>query len=317
MDIPFAQAAHPSDTGETPDPLAAMISLLRPETVLSKVVSGAGDWSIRYARYEDPAFCIVLEGSCFLDADGIDVVELQKGDFIFFLETPAFALAHDLEIEPTLVAPKHSQEVHHGSASDPVTTRMLGGYFRVDRANVQLLGKLLPTMILIRREEASAGRLRQVVELIAEEAVAERPGRGLILERLVQVLLVEALRSRPTSPEPQERGLLAGLSDPALARSLQKIHGDVARRWTVADLARTAHMSRAVFAERFAQTVGMPPIQYLLEWRMALAKDMLRRERPHLGSVAERIGYQSASAFSTAFSRLTGISPSAFARAGS
>ena len=90
--------------------------------------------------------------------------------------------------------------------------------------------------------------------------------------------------------------------------------GDVARRWTVEQLARTAGMSRAVFAERFSRKIGMPPMRYLLEWRVALAKDMLRRERVSLADVAERVGYQSASAFSTAFTRLTGESPSRFAR---
>jgi AraC-like DNA-binding protein len=88
----------------------------------------------------------------------------------------------------------------------------------------------------------------------------------------------------------------------------------VARSWTVADLARTAGMSRATFAERFNRKVGMPPMQYVLEWRIAIAKDVLRRERVPLAEVAEKIGYQSASAFSTAFSRHTGSSPSAFAR---
>ena len=94
----------------------------------------------------------------------------------------------------------------------------------------------------------------------------------------------------------------------------REIHVDVARHWTVEQLARTAGMSRAVFAERFSRKIGMPPMQYLLEWRVALAKDMLRRERPSLAEVAERVGYQSASAFSTAFTRLTGRSPGEFAR---
>ena len=83
---------------------------------------------------------------------------------------------------------------------------------------------------------------------------------------------------------------------------------------TVEQLARTAGMSRVVFAERFARRIGVPPMQYLIEWRVALAKDMLRGERPLLAEVAERVGYQSASAFSTAFTRLTGHSSSGFAR---
>jgi transcriptional regulator GlxA family with amidase domain len=153
--------------------------------------------------------------------------------------------------------------------------------------------------------------LRPVSQRVCD---ARRPGRDLILESLVEVLLVEAIRFRSASAAREERGLLAGLSDPALARTLREIHVGVARRWTVEQLAHTAGMSRAVFAERFARKVGMPPMQYLLEWRMALAKDMLRGERPSLAEVAERVGYQSASAFSTAFARLTGRSPSEFAR---
>lgn len=226
-------------TAETSDPLAAIISLLRPQTVLSKIVSGAGQWSIRYARYEDPAFCLVLEGSCFLGADGVGELELQEGDFVLFPETPGFTLATDLNIRPTPVAPIHSREVRHGAKSGPVTMRMLGGYFHVDRANAQLLVRLLPSVVHVRREEAGAERLRRIVELIGEEVDTHRPGRDLILERLVQVLLVEALRHRPASTARQERGLLAGLSDPGLARSLRGINVNVARRWTVAELART------------------------------------------------------------------------------
>src|SRR5690349_14920447 len=130
-------AAQPV-TPDTSDPLAAIISLLRPKTVLSKIVSGAGKWSVRYARYEDPAFCLVLAGSCFLMVDDIGVLELREGDFIFLPETPGFTMASDLEIRPALVAPDLSPEVRHGSKSGPVTMRMLGGWFHVDRANAEL-----------------------------------------------------------------------------------------------------------------------------------------------------------------------------------
>ena len=301
-------------TVDTSDPLASIISLLRPQTVFSKIISGAGKWSIRKPRYEDPAFCLLLDGSCFLDLDGVGALELKEGDFVLLPETPSFTLASDLSISPTLLAFDHSRETHYGAESGPVTMRMLGGYFRFDRANARLLVRLLPSVIHIRSEEPGAMRLRRVVELIGEEADARRPGRDLILERLVEILLVEALRFRSASAAREEQGLLAGLSDPALARTLREIHVDVARRWTVEQLAHTAGMSRAVFAERFARKVGMPPMQYLLEWRMALAKDMLRGERPSLAEVALRVGYQSASAFSTAFARLTGRSPSEFAR---
>lgn len=303
-----------STTDGNTDPLAAIISLLRPQTVLSKVITGAGKWSIQKPRYEDPAFCLLLNGSCYLALEGVDAIELREGDFVLLPEMPSFTLASDLHIGPTPVPLDHSRETHYGAESGPVTMRMLGGYFRFDHANAQLLVKLLPPLIHIRSEELGAARVRRIVELIGEEAGSQRPGRALILERLVEVLLVEALRFRSTSAAKEEQGLLAGLSDPGLATTLRQVHIDVTRRWTVEQLARTAGMSRAVFAERFARKVGMPPMQYLLEWRVALAKDMLRKERLSLAEVAERVGYQSASAFSTAFSRLTGHSPSAFAR---
>jgi len=298
----------------TADPLAVIISLLRPKAVLSKIVSGAGKWSIRKPRYEDPAFCLLLDGSCFLVPDGVGPLELEEGDFVLLPAMPSFTLASDLDISPTPLPLSDSRDIRYGAQSGALTMRLLGGYFRFDRANAPLLVKLLPPLVHIRRDDAGAARLRRIVEIIGDEADVQRPGRDLILERLVEVLLVEALRFRLGSAARQERGLLAGLSDPALARALREIHADVARRWTVVELARIACMSRAVFAERFTQKVGMPPMQYVLEWRMAIAKDMLRRDRYSLAEVADRVGYQSASAFSAAFARLTDCSPRAFAR---
>jgi AraC-like DNA-binding protein len=299
---------------ETADPLAAVISLLRPQTVLSKVITGAGRWSVRYPAHEDPGFCLMLEGSCFLDVDGVGSVKLEEGDFVLLPALPGFTMASDLAIKPKVIKATHTGALRHGTQDGPPTMRQLGGYFRFDRTNAQLVVSFLPSMIHIRRDEPGAARLHRIVELISEETAARRPGRDLILERLVEVLLVEALRFRPAEAASQERGLLAGLADPALARALRRMHDDVAHRWTVADLARTAGMSRAAFAERFARKVGMPPMEYLLEWRIAIAKDVLRRERTPLTEVAEMIGYQSASAFSTAFTRHAGCSPSGFAR---
>ncbi len=294
------------------DPLAVFISLLRPQTVSAKIINGAGKWSIRKPRYEDPAFCLLLDGSCFLDLDGVGTLELRDGDFVLLPAMPSFTLASDLSISPILLDFDPSPETYHGAGQ--VTMRMLGGYFRFDRANAQLLVKLLPPVVHVRGTESAATRLHRLVDLIGEEVQANSPGRDLILERLVEVLFVEALRFRSAFAARGEQGLLAGLSDPALAQALREIHMDVARHWTVEQLARTAGMSRAVFAERFSRKIGMSPMQYLLEWRVALAKEMLRRDRTSLAEVAERVGYQSASAFSAAFSRLTGRSPSEFAR---
>lgn len=305
---------HSQSSDSSADPLASVIALLRPQTVLSKIVSGAGRWSVRYAAHEDPGFCLVLDGSCFLDVDGVGSVELQAGDFVLLPATPGFTMSSDRSLKPKLVVPTHGEELRHGTKDGPPSMRMLGGYFGFDRTNAQLLVRFLPSMVFIRKGEPGAERLRQVVQLVADETSERRPGRDLILERLVEILLVEALRFRPATAAKEERGLLAGLADPALARALRRIHEDVAFRWTVAELARIAGMSRAVFAERFTRKVGMAPMEYVLEWRIAIAKDVLRRERAPLAEVATQIGYQSASAFSTAFTRHAGCTPSAFAR---
>jgi AraC-like DNA-binding protein len=304
----------PSLRAEAVDPLGVIISLLRPKTVLSKIVSGSGTWSIRKPKYADPAFAVILDGSCFLDPDGVGPVELKAGDFVLLPEMPSFTLASDLDIDPVLIPLSDSRDIRYGVQSGPPTMRLLGGYFRFDRANAPLLVTLLPPFVHVRRDDTGAERLRRIVALIAEEADVQRPGRDLILERLVEVLIVESLRFRLERAARQEHGLLGGLADPALARALRAFHFDVARRWTVAELARMACMSRAVFAERFTQKVGMPPMQYVLEWRMAIAKDTLRRDSYSLTEVADRVGYQSSSAFSAAFTRLTGCPPKVFAR---
>lgn len=169
--------------------------------------------------------------------------------------------------------------------------------------------------VLFGREDIRRG-IAGMTDGLVEEALASRPGRDLVVERLIDVLLVEALRFHSESANDiAPAGLLVGLADPPLARALRLLHGNVAHGWSIKELAKEAGLSRTVFAERFSQKVGVPPMQYLMDWRMAVAKDMLQREATPLEIVAAAIGYQSASAFSTAFRREVGRPPSHFARA--
>lgn len=155
-------------------------------------------------------------------------------------------------------------------------------------------------------------RLTVLVALIGEEARQQYPGRDLILTRLVEVLLIEALRS--SSGEDAHPGLLRGLSDVRLALAMREIHNNPGHSWTMAALANKAALSRSAFFDRFTRAVGMPPMEYLLAWRMAVAKNLLRHRNFGLVEVAERVGYSSASAFSTAFSRHVGQAPGRYAR---
>jgi AraC-like DNA-binding protein len=302
------------------DPLAAAIALLRPRTVLSKIVSGSGRWGVRYSEYGDPSFGLMLAGSCWLTVDGGEPLLLEEGDFLLMPATPGFTMSNAPDVEPVLLSPAEDgesvEEVRHGDTDGEAPVRMIGGYFRFDPTNAPLLVDLLPTTVHIRHADVGADRLRRIAGLINEETSQDAPGRDLILERLVEILLIEAFRWRPADQDVGHVGLLAGLADRHLGAALRQMHRDVTRDWTIATLARSAGVSRATFAEKFTRTIGMPPMKYLLQWRMALAKDMLRHDRQPLERVAEAIGYQSASAFSTAFSRHVGLAPSAFAKEG-
>jgi transcriptional regulator GlxA family with amidase domain len=186
---------------------------------------------------------------------------------------------------------------------------LLGGYFVFDSPDAALLVSLLPALVHVHGAE----RLSVLVRLVSEETRERRPGRDLVLTRLVEVLLIEALRAAPG--ENASRGLLRGLADPRLAPAIRHMHADPARPWTVAGLAKKAALSRSAFFERFRSAVGVPPMEYLLAWRMAVAKDLLHRHEFGVAEIAARVGYGSASAFSTAFRRHLGQSPVRYARA--
>jgi AraC-like DNA-binding protein len=186
---------------------------------------------------------------------------------------------------------------------------LLGGYFVFDSPDAALLVSLLPTQVHVRGAE----RLATLVRLIAEESSEQRSGRDLVLTRLVEVLIIEALRW--TSGEEAPPGLLRGLADARIARAMRQMHGDPARSWTVEQLANKAGLSRSAFFTHFTRTVGLSPMEYLLAWRMTVAKDLLRRDDVALTEIAERVGYGSASTFSTAFSRYVGQPPGRYARA--
>jgi AraC-like DNA-binding protein len=294
------------------DPLSEVIALLKPRTVFSKRISGAGRWGVRYSDFGQPSFCAVLEGSCRLAVDGHRVLTLEAGDFVLLPATPGFTMSSFELVKPELVDPKvmakQTGEVRHGTRGGRPDVRLLGGYFVFDSPDASLLVSLLPAVVHVRGVE----RLSLLVRLVGEESIERRSGRELVLARLVEVLLIEALRS--PSGEDTPPGLLRGLADARLAPAMRQMHGQVARSWTMAQLAKAAALSRSAFFERFTRTVGLPPMEYLLAWRMAVAKDLLRRQDLGLAEVAERVGYSSASTFSTAFSRHVGRPPGRYAR---
>jgi len=294
------------------DPLSEVISLLQPGAVFSKGISGAGRWGVRYSAFGQPSFCAVLEGSCRLAVDGQEPVTLQAGDFVLLPATPGLTISGFQPFRPKKVDPRveasATGEVRHGSQDGAADVRLLGGYFVFGSQDAALLVSLLPQQIHVRGES----RLSTLVQMVGDEARDERAGRELVLARLVEVLLIEALRS--TTGATASPGLLRGLADARLARSIRQMHESPSRSWTVEQLAGEALLSRSAYFARFTQAVGIPPMEYLLSWRMALAKKLLRSKERGLSEVAELVGYSSASTFSTAFSRYVGQPPGRFAQ---
>jgi AraC-like DNA-binding protein len=300
------------------DPLASLVALLRPRTVLSKFVSGAGRWAVQYPTFGHPSFGLMTAGASWLALEGAEPFLMQTGDYVLLPATPGFRMGSDLDALqypiPRVAEVCEINEVRHGAVDGEPAVRMLGGHFLFDPVNAPLLVGLLPPVVHIKASDPGSTRLGWIARAIGEETAQPRPGADAILVRLVEVMLIEALRWTPTQKAAPLAGLLAGLADARLSQALRHIHDDVARRWTIADLAAKVSMSRAAFAARFTQVLGVAPMEYVLRWRMALAKDLLWHDGLSLGEVAHAIGYQSASAFSAAFSRSIGMSPSSFAR---
>jgi AraC-type DNA-binding domain-containing proteins len=294
------------------DPLSDVVRLLHPQAVFANLISGKGHWAVRYAAYGHPGFCIVLEGDAVLAVDGHPPIAIGAGDFVLLPTTPAFTLSGVLPappvfIDPSLV-PGGQGELRHGEQGGAPDMLSLGGAFLFDSANAGLLASLLPTVVHVQ----GAGRLMHLVRMVGEEYRDRKPGSEYMLSRLVEMLLVEAMRWTSAGNAPP--GLLRGLGDERLAMALKQIHARIDHAWTVGELAKVAALSRSTFFERFTRTVGVAPMEYVLAWRMQVAKDLLRRDGMTVAEVAQRVGYGSTSSFSVAFSRHAGEPPSHYAR---
>ena len=254
------------------DPLTQIVGLLQPSASLSKLVIAAGAWAVRRVEDGRPFYCAVLEGSCRLSMAGQEPITLRKGDFIL---APAIYDFTTSSLEPpTSVVPELvelSPGVFRGGADAPPDLRMLVGHCAFGSEDVNLLVSLLPRLVHVRGQ----GRLTTLVKLVNEETRGDRPGRDVVLARLLEVLLIEALRSGTGPAAPP--GLLRGLADDRLAVALRRMHDSPTRAWTVAELASDAALSRSTFFERFRREVGVAPMEYLLaasaeRWRRNLQK---------------------------------------------
>lgn len=293
------------------DPFAEMVTLLQPSANIAKVVSGAGAWRVERQDSGMPFYCAILEGSSRLALDGQAPIELRQGDFVLIPAVHGFVMSSAAPemagAVPSTTVTYLPGEVRHGDPGEEPNAKLLVGHFAFGSPDASLLVSLLPKVIHVRGER----RLATIVKLLGDEARAARPARDTILARLMEVLLIEALRS--TAGTAASPGLLRGLADERLAAAIRLMHESPMKDWTVGQLADAAALSRSAFFERFRRSVGVAPMEYLLSWRMALAKNLLRRQEGGLKEIAARVGYGSASAFSVAFTRFVGLPPTRYA----
>lgn len=301
------------------DPFLDLMRLARPRaTLLGGGLEAGGRWALAFRQRDDLLFCWIARGTCLCIRPGSVPLRLETGDFLLIRTATPFVLASDVETAPvdseTAVAAARSHRLTLGDGDDdPVTLH--AGKFLFNPANEGLLMAQIPALIHLSRQDAASERVRALLAMNEAEARAPGPGSAFVTVRLVELLFMEILRSAAARVGQAPAGLLAGLADPVIARALAAIHQDVVHAWTVAELAQHCAVSRSTFATRFRAVVGSSPIEYLQDWRMAIAKDALRAGTKSIGEIAFAVGFQSQSAFSTAFARATGCSPTQFARA--
>jgi AraC-like DNA-binding protein len=297
------------------DPLSDVLSLLKPRNYLSAGLEAGGDWAIQFPDQQAAIKCgAVVSGRCWLSVEGVtDAVHLEAGDCFLLPRGRPFRLASDLGL-PLVDA----KTVFSPARTGGITTHKGGGDFLLVSSRFALSGdhagillRMLPPIVHI-RGDGDHPVLRWPVERMMQELRERRPGGFLIVEHLAHMILIEALRLHMKADG--NVGWLFALTDRQIGAAIGAMHEDPAHGWTLQTLAERAGMSRSTFALKFKQTVGASPLDYLTRWRMMLAGDRLMHSSDPVSVIALALGYESESAFSTAFKRVMGCSPRQYSR---
>ncbi|MDR7278174.1 AraC family transcriptional regulator [Catenuloplanes atrovinosus] len=296
------------------DPIAGAVSLLRPHITIDPGLHAAEPWAVRFDGFPHVRIGTVVRGECRLLLDGHEPVRLSEGDIYLLVDPPSHLLAGTLPAEPRAAEPlwkaAENGVVRIGPAAEEAAY-VCSGSLRFDESNASMLIDVLPRVVHVKATDPRNRLLGYVTELLGTEVAGDAVGRPLMLDHLAQILFVQVLRAYGERAD-RPAGWLGALDDDGIGAALRAMHADTARRWTLHDLAGIATMSRSAFAAAFRERVGMPPLEYLIQWRMGLARDALRRDTRSISELAFATGYESESAFSTAFRRVTGSSPRQF-----
>jgi AraC-like DNA-binding protein len=265
---------------------------------------------------------LFVRGDGWGHAVGSEPIRLREGDLIVFPQGDAHVLssAPGMRQRPDVsafdrVTPERPVTLRIGGEGTE-RARILCCFLGCDERPFNPLLAALPHMIhLSARSPHATEWLASLMRIAAQESGSERPGSANVLARVAELMFVETVRRHIETLPAAETGWLAGLRDPLIAQALAALHGAPREKWTVDSLARVAGTSRSVLAERFAEIVGQPPMQYLALWRMQLASRLLA-DGNTVAATAAAVGYDSEAAFSRAFKKGMGKSPAEWRRRG-
>jgi AraC-like DNA-binding protein len=301
------------------DPLSDVLSLLKLRSYMSGGFDVGGDLSLQFNQHEGIKCYAVVSGQCWLSVEGVpDPVRLTTGDCFLLPRGRPFRLATDLTLTPVDALTMLSSARRNGgivSFNGGGDCFIVGGHFALTGSHAGILLETLPPIVHIRKESDKAA-LRWSLERMRQELLDPQPGGFLVAQQLAQMMLVQALRLHLAEGLSGGVGWLFALADKQMSAAIHSIHDNPAHRWTLQELAEHVGMSRSSFALKFKETVGDSPMEYLTRWRMLLAGDRLANSRDPISVIALSLGYESESAFSTAFKRVMGCSPRQYSRGG-
>ena len=274
-------------------------------------------WGIQVPAYGNVArFHMAMGGTCWFQVDGVtQPCMLNPGEMIVIPHGAAHTMSDALDspitqLDVVTQGFEADGPLHFGEG--PESARLVCGHFEYDPLLEHPLLKKLPPLILVQEAQAREfSWFDQALKLMAFEAEGGRPGNAAIVEKLTEILFIHVVRVWQQSTQ-TETGFMTALSDQALDRSLTALHNKISHKWSLAELAKEAGLSRTIFAERFRSLMGITPMQYLTDWRMQCAKRLLIDSREPVELIAESVGYESPAAFSRAFKKIIGLGPGGF-----
>ncbi len=311
------------------DPLSDVLRAVRLNGAYFFLVEAAAPWSVSAVAARDLVprvlpeaehlipYHILTSGSCWGGVEGENQVLLQPGDVLVFPQG-----------DPHFMSSAEGRRLHAGRQGTsperyPGTVRLgpdgrrdtsfVCGFLGCDARPFNPLLASLPRLLHV--PGIAGGWLSEFPRQVVAESRAARAGSETMLTRMAELMFVEVVRRYVEQLPPERTGWLAGLKDPVVGPALAQLHERPAHPWTLPELARAVVSSRTVLAERFSGLIGVPPIQYLTQWRLQLAAEKLSRGSAKVAAIGAQVGYESEAAFSRAFKRATGHSPATWRRA--